>query len=41
MLGYPEERVADLQNLPELKYLQSMPVADKEAISKEKVTSKE
>jgi hypothetical protein len=21
MLGYPEERIADLQNLPELKYL--------------------
>jgi hypothetical protein len=27
MLGYPEERVADLQNLPELKYL-NMPVED-------------
>ncbi|MDJ0806053.1 MAG: nitrite reductase [Gammaproteobacteria bacterium] len=40
MLGYPEERVADLQNLPELKYL-NMPVAEKEAMIKEKLSKKE
>ena len=41
MLGYPQERIADLQNLPELKYLHTMPVADKEEVSKEKLTKKE
>ncbi len=40
MLGYPEERVADLQNLPELE-IRDMPVVEEEVISKEKVTKKE